>query len=444
MNESIDTIYALASGGGRSGVAVIRISGEYALQALPHFAFHKSPKARYAHFHNFVLEGEFIDQGLILFFPGPNSFTGEDIVEFQLHGSSAVVKKILHELAKIPHFRPARAGEFAKRAFLNGKIDLTAAEGIADLIEAETEMQRRQAAQIMQGNAARFYEGLRQSILEPLSLLEAYIDFPEEDIPEAVLAEIGNNISQLYHKIDDYLRQDRYGEKIRNGFSVVLVGAPNAGKSSLLNLLAKRDAAIVSSKAGTTRDLIEVHMDINGIPVILTDTAGLCVSDDEIEMEGVRRAKNKAAEADILLALFDSSKAADAETIALIDSRTIVLNTKIDLGVKKGAINTPSNPLAYIDISAVTALGVDRLLETITAYLQQAVQKNQNAYIVRERHRIHLQAALVQLALYQQEQALELQAERLRLAARELAIITGKIDVEDLLDNIFSKFCIGK
>lgn len=442
--QPTDTIFATATAPGRSGVAVIRISGPAALAAPPHFGFSAAPAPRHAHFHRFACGGEPIDHGLILYFPAPHSFSGEDIVEFHLHGGMAILRRVLEDLAALPAFRLAEPGEFARRAFLNGKMDLTAAEGLADLIDAETEAQRRQAVRLMSGQAAQFYEGLRQRILEPLALLEAYIDFPEEDIPESVRREVNGRIGNLCRDIGRHLQQDRGGEKIRTGFSVVLLGAPNAGKSTLLNTLAQRDIAIVSHQAGTTRDLIEVHLDLHGLPVILVDTAGLRQSDEPVEMEGIRRAQERAGSADLKLVLIDATAEPDAESLTQIDNRTIILNTKCDKAAPQSILTDGFNPLANIDISSQSGLGIDVLISTLHRTLSDQVPDNQNAYIVRARHRLHLQNACDQLHRYGEETVLELQCERLRLAATELGVITGRIEVEDLLDVIFSRFCIGK
>ena len=288
-----DTIFAQATPIGRSGVAVIRLSGSAAKQALAHFNFHQSPQARYAHYHSFRVGDDLIDQGLILFFPHPHSFTGEDVIEFQLHGGVAILRRMLAELATLPGFRLAEPGEFAQRAFLHGKFDLTAAEGLADLIDAETELQRQQATHHLQGKAATFYDELREKILTPLAYLEAYIDFPEEEIPEQAMQQLHQQIGALQASILDQLDDEKSGERIREGFTIILLGEPNAGKSTLLNAIAKRDIAIVSDIAGTTRDTIEAHIELAGVPVTLIDTAGLREVADRIESEGIKRALKK-------------------------------------------------------------------------------------------------------------------------------------------------------
>lgn len=439
-----DTIYARATAPGRSGVAVIRISGPQACHALEHFGFKKSLKPRYAHLHRFTCNGEMIDEGLILYFPAPHSFTGEDVLEFQHHGGSAIIKRMLEELSSLPDFRHAEAGEFAQRAFLNGKMDLTAAEGLADLIDAETELQRRQAAILMQGHAADFYHDLRDRMLEPLALLEAYIDFPEEDIPESVQKEVNDKIIALQKDIETQLNRAFVGEKIREGFTVVLLGAPNAGKSSLMNALAKRDIAIVSHQPGTTRDALEVSLDLNGLPVTLVDTAGLREQAGDIEQEGIKRARKHAEAADLKLVLFDQTQPADEDSAALLDDTAQIIFTKIDLEEQHPSLSALANSSAALSLSTSNGDGVEQLIQHLHETLSQKIPHNHHAFVVRERHRVNLHTAFEELSFYLDETELEIQCERLRRAAVAIGTITGHIDVEDLLDAIFSRFCIGK
>lgn len=303
------TIFAPATASGKAGVAVIRVSGPQALEAVKKMTAIKTPVPRKAMFSEIhTPDGTAVDNGLVLYFPCPNSFTGEDVVEFQTHGGRAIISAVLSGLAQINGFRPAGRGEFTRRAVENGKMDLTAAEGLADLVDAETEQQRKQALRQMGGALAKIYEDWHDRLLHVLAWMEAYIDFPEEEIPENVSADVRGKIAGLMSEIQVHLNDGRRGEKLRDGFQIAIIGAPNAGKSSLMNRLAQRDVAIVSSTAGTTRDIIEVRLDINGYPVIVADTAGLRDTDEEIEAEGVRRAKARAEEADLVLWLSDALK----------------------------------------------------------------------------------------------------------------------------------------
>jgi tRNA modification GTPase len=430
---------------GRSGVAVIRISGQDALTALPFFGFHKNPEPRKAIYHHFMIPSQrvnastsHLDSGLILYFPAPQSFTGEDCLEFQIHGSIAVIKTFLKHLSALPHFRMAEPGEFARRAFDNGKMDLTAAEGLADLIEAETEWQRAQANYAAGGYVRQFYDRLRDEVLTALALLEAYIDFPDEDIPEATFAEADKNIKQVQQLITQTLSQTLSAEKIREGFTIVILGAPNAGKSSLLNALSQKEAAIVSHQAGTTRDIIEVHLELDGIPVTLVDTAGIRETIDAIESEGIRRALDRAANADIQLVLSDAS-APEAPMIELPPhSVTLFVKSKADLAP------SPAPSSKELQVSVKDEESLIKLLENIKTALHSLIGGNAQHYFIRNRHRQHLQEATTQLEQYTLESDLILKCERLRLAIVEIGAITGVISVDEVLGKIFSTFCIGK
>lgn len=442
-----ETIFALATPMGRSGVAIIRISGPSALSALPRFGYTKTPEPRKAIYHHFTLplqkgeiKNEILDSGLILFFPGPQSFTGEDSLEFQIHGSIAVIKTFLSQLSEIPKFRTAVAGEFARRAFENGKMDLTASEGLADLIEAETEWQRRHANYAAQGHIAKRYASLRKSIMTPLALLEAYIDFPDEDIPDAVYQEVGELIDTTKNEISQILKETLSAEKIKEGISVVILGEPNVGKSTLLNTLSRKDAAIVSSEAGTTRDIIEVNLDIGGYPITLIDTAGIRETENPIEQEGIKRAKEKARNADLKLLLIDASAINTPEVLSLKDDNSIVVRTKSDLGHATNAADHGD----VLDITVKDEKTITNLLEKIREWVSEHYAFESQPLYIRERHRECLNNALTELSLYNEEKILELQCERLRLATIEIGKITGEVNVEELLDIIFSAFCIGK
>ncbi len=386
--------------------------------------------------------GEVVDDGLALWFPAPNSFTGENVVELHLHGGTAATAAATRALAALPGYRLAEPGEFTRRAFENAKLDLTEAEGLADLVDAETDAQRRQARRQMAGELGDLYEQWRAALLSALAHFEAEIDFAEEDIPPDLHARAVGEVRAISTAVAAHLDDKRRGEILRGGVSVAIVGPPNAGKSSLLNRLAGRDAAIVSATAGTTRDVIEVHLDLGGFPVILADTAGLRVSGDDIEQEGVRRAKRRADEADLKLAVFDGATwpNLDPTTLALCDDDTIRVVNKIDLGVASDA--------GFIGVSALSGAGLDALEAALSSAVAQRFQPSAAPALTRARHRAALeecQASFARfLAASEKKGAPELAAEDLRLAARALGRITGRVDVEEILGVIFAEFCIGK
>jgi tRNA modification GTPase len=448
-----DTIFALSSGPGPAGVAVIRLSGPHAGSVLDRL-MGKRPKAREATHARFAD----LDEGLALWFPGPRSFTGEDVAELHLHGGRAVVSAMLARLAAEPGCRLAEPGEFTRRAFDHGKLDLTAAEGLADLIAAETETQRRQALRQMQGALGEVYEGWRGRLIGALALVEADIDFADEDLPPAIVAQAMRDVEALQAEMAAHLADQRRGERLRDGLSVVILGPPNAGKSSLLNWLARRDAAIVSATAGTTRDVIELHLDLGGFPVVLADTAGLRESADAIETEGIRRALARAQQADLKLILLDATIAPDAVTTAQIDDQAVVVVNKIDLLPGRGGGREAESPLPLrgrvrvggrsgpdaLPISVKTGEGLDKLLSALTTRVATALQPGESPALTRLRHRQALEDCVGALVRARAATAPELRAEDLRLAARALGRITGRVDVEDVLDVIFRDFCIGK
>ena len=433
-----ETIFALSSGRGPAGVAVVRVSGNRAGAAASQLAGQPLPTPRVAALRALrdPETGETIDQSLILWFPAPASFTGEDVAEFHVHGGPAVVSGVLTALGRQEGLRPAEPGEFTRRAFLAGKMDLTQVEGLADLINAETEAQRRQALRQMQGVLTDLYEGWRTRLIRALAYVEADIDFSDEDdVPEHVSAQVRGSIESLSAEISQHLADGSRGERLRDGLSVAIIGKPNAGKSSLLNALAKRDVAIVSNIAGTTRDIIEVHLNLGGYPVTLIDTAGLRETDDPVEAIGVARARARAEAADLRLHLTPFG-----EEPALADDNTLAVVTKVDLvdgactGVQDGRFH----------ISVMSGAGLGDLVAHLADWAGKALSGGESVLLTRERHRhalencrAHLQAALVQPDLV-------LMAEDMRLAARALGRITGRVDVEDLLDVIFRDFCIGK
>lgn len=434
MTKAYPTIVALSSGAGRAGVAVVRVSGERVRFAVETIAG-SIPEARKATYRALRdPDGAIIDHGLVLFFPAPASFTGEDVTEFHIHGSRAVQSRLLSVLTALPGLRLAEPGEFTRRAFEAGKLDLAAVEGLADLIDSETEWQRKQALRQMEGALGQAAATWRSRLIEAMMLLEAEIDFSDEgDVGGPLIAEAVARAQGVLGSLQVALGSFAAGERVREGFVVVLAGPPNAGKSSLLNALARRDVAIVSPIAGTTRDAIEVRLDLGGIPVVLVDTAGLRESADEVEAEGVRRARQKATHADLVLRL----RSPDSEPERDIGTTEIVVATKLDLG--------GSTRPGEVGVSAVTGAGLPELIALIASRLGRLGQA-EPALVTRERQRVAIldaMAAIDRAALLPQEQP-ELIAEEFRLAVRALERLIGKVDVEDVLDSLFSGFCIGK
>jgi tRNA modification GTPase len=442
-----DTIFALATAPGRAGVAMVRISGPGAAAALRDLAGALPPprQVRHAHFRD-PQNGEMLDDGIALYFAAPASMTGEDVAELQLHGSRAVIAAIFAALGRRPGFRLAEPGEFTKRAFLNGKLDLTAAEAVADLVEAETAAQRRQALRQLGGEFGRRCEDWRGRLIAAQARLEAEIDFPEEGLPAEQWAEARRALAALRDEIAAELADDRRGERLRDGVSVAILGPPNAGKSSLMNALARREVAITSHLAGTTRDVIEVALDLGGYPVVLADTAGLRDSADVIEEEGVRRARARAASADLKLMVLDATRPEEAAAMrALIDAQTIVVANKIDL-LRGGNAGWPDvlGGGAALRCSVTTGEGVAALIARLGAAVEAALTAQAAPLVTRTRHRQALEACVAALDRFAQAELPELAAEDLRAAARALGRITGRVDVEDMLDALFREFCIGK
>ena len=441
-----ETIFALASAPGRSGVAVIRVSGPRTGVVLDGIAGLPRPQARRAALRQFrSAQGAVIDQGLALWFEGPASFTGEDCAEFHVHGGTAVIEAMTDRLAELGA-RPAEAGEFTRRAFQNGKMDLTEAEGLADLIDAETEGQREQALSQMTGALRTLYEDWREQLISVLAAIEGEVDFPdEEDVPETLSETAGPPLLDLSEALTAHLEDGRRGERVRDGFSIALIGEPNAGKSTLLNALARRDAAIVTDIPGTTRDVVEVRLVIAGFPVIMADTAGLRDAADQVEAEGVRRALDRGQNADLRLGVVDVSR----ETLPakLLDSLTsedaLILN-KVDQGAQLHVSDELG--MTRFELSAKSGSGLSALEGWIEGVVRDRLSRRESPALSRARHRQaveraleHLQAARSQLA-----RAPELAASDVHLAIRALESLTGRIDVEDVLDRVFSQFCIGK
>ncbi len=439
MAHILDTIYALSTPPGRSAVAVVRVSGPFAHESLKALTqAQQFPTLRQAVLRKIAFNGKPIDSAVVVIFAAPSSFTGENIVEYQLHGGWSVVQSLLHSLSQMDGHRMALPGEFTRRAFENGKLDLTEAEAVADLIDAETEAQRLQALDQLSGSLEAIYEDWKNGLAHTLALMEADLDFSDQDLPDDMLLKVRPDISALVQQISNHLDDNRRGERLRNGFRVAILGAPNAGKSSLLNALAPRDAAIVSPTAGTTRDVIEVHLDLGGFAVIMADTAGIRgETPDAIESEGIRRALAHADQADLKILMFDGTKDADAATLNLIDENALLVINKYD----DPAFRTPSNG---INISTRNGYGLDILLQKIVQHLEAQIGARSTPALTRARHREALEKARDALARSMTAALPELAAEDMRMAIRHLGSITGRVDVEDLLDMIFRDFCIGK
>ncbi|MCB9982906.1 MAG: tRNA uridine-5-carboxymethylaminomethyl(34) synthesis GTPase MnmE [Rhodospirillales bacterium] len=442
-----DTIFALASGPGRVGVAVIRVSGPQSWAGLQALTGRADFTPRMAALVDLRVKDsrETLDRALVLPFKAPASYTGEDTVEYHLHGGRAVVDAVLGALAGLEGHRMAEPGEFTRRAFENGKMDLTEAEAVADLIDAETQAQRLQALSQMGGALMGLYEGWSETLKRALAHLEADIEFPDEDLPEGIAPEITADLNEISQEMEDHLNDNRRGERLREGITIVVIGAPNVGKSSLVNALAQRDVAITSEMAGTTRDVIEAHLDLGGYPVILADTAGLrpdqigAEGQEGIESEGIRRALTRAEQADITLLVFDASAPeVDAHTLALIDERAILLANKMDKGGAKAQID------AALPISVASGEGLSELLRVLEERIRGMIGVREAPALTRQRHRSHIEEALEALQRSLNADLPELVAEDVRLAVRSLGRITGRVDVEDLLDVIFRDFCIGK
>jgi tRNA modification GTPase len=446
MPSHSTTIYALATPPGRSGVAVVRISGANARAALAALTDRELPKPRVATLRRLIGKDALpVDDALVLWFPAPHSFTGEDVAELHLHGGPAVIAATLAALSAQQGLRLAEPGEFTRRAFDHDKLDLAQVEGIADLIAAETEMQRRQALRQAEGALSRRLETWRTDLARVLARLEAYIDFPDEDLPQQLLASINLEIEEIAHSLGRELA-GHAAERLRDGLTVAILGAPNVGKSSIINKLAQREAAIVSSIAGTTRDVIEVRMDVAGYPVTLADTAGLRASADEIEAEGVRRALGRAEHADLKLLVFDGGHwpRIDPETAKLIDDQAICVVNKADLLREPEPVAVEGR--AVLKVSCKTGLGLDALVAEIAVRARGAMggAMSGGEVLTRARHRAAVEEAKVALGRAGAVGQLELKAEDLRLAVRAIGRIAGRVDVEEVLDLIFKEFCIGK
>jgi len=442
------TIYALSTGPGASGLAVIRVSGENTAEVVKKLTGSKLPTPRVATLKKFNKNGgkELIDEGVIIWFPGPNSYTGEDLAEFHVHGSRAVIKAMHLAISKIKNCRLAEPGEFTKRAFQNGRINLLKAESIADLISAETEIQRKQALKIMSGKSSDKFNLWREKLLKILSHIEAKIDFPEEDLSQNIINEIQKKSNDVLNEIKKTLNDQKVGERIREGFKIAILGPPNSGKSSLLNYLSKRDVAIVSEIAGTTRDVIETHLNLDGYPVVVSDTAGIRSSKNEIEKKGIKIALKRAEDADLKLVIV-SVKNLDFTAVLkkLLMKNAILVVNKSDL--VKGKLNSKFKKYDHLLISIKKDLNLNKLITKIKSKLKNKFTTTEDILITRERHRQNLINCAQHLEKFQKKKSVQdfdKAAEDLRLATRHLGMIVGKVDVEELLGSIFNDFCIGK
>ena len=442
------TIYALSTGPGISGVAVIRISGPVTKEVIKKLTSSNLPTPRLATIKKFkkINTNELIDEGILLWFPGPQSYTGEDMAEFHVHGGRAVIEAIHNSISKIENCRLAEPGEFTKIAFQNGKINLLKAESISDLISSETEIQRQQAIKIMSGKSSDKFNLLRKKLLKILSNVEAKIDFPEDDLPEDVIENIKNDSKTIREEIQKILNDQKVGERIREGFKIAIVGPANVGKSSLLNYLSKRDVAIVSEIAGTTRDVIEAHLNVDGYPVIVSDTAGIRESKDEIEKKGIKLALKRAEDADLNIIILEP-KSVDFTSFLndLADEKGIIVVNKSDLGTEE--LDEKIKKFNPISISIKEEKNLDKLIYLIKKKLINKFITSEDIIITRERHRENLEQCVFNLKNFEErneQKDFDKAAEDLRLATRHLGVIVGKVDVEEILGSIFSDFCIGK
>jgi tRNA modification GTPase len=442
MSVDHPTIFALSSGRPPAAIAVVRVSGPAARAALE--AICKLPEPRRAALRRLrdPASKSVLDDALVLWLPGPATETGEDMAELHLHGGRAVVAAVLDALARLPGLRGAEAGEFTRRAFENGRLDLTAVEGLADLVFAETEAQRAQAMRQFQGDLGKRVEDWRQRLIGALALVEARIDFSDQEVPDNLIEPALYAARELAEDIEKTLRDEHRGERLREGLIVAIAGPPNAGKSSLLNRLARREAAIVSPYPGTTRDVIEVHLDLGGYPMTLLDTAGVRDSDDPVEEEGVRRAQARADAADLVLWVEDATQVAGGKSEL---KKQWFVHNKVDL--LDSATKQPVESANIFEISALTGTGLERLAAELAKFAAEFFSIGEPALVTRQRHRDALREsadALGRALAAGPTGQEELIAEELRLAARALGRLAGRVDVEDVLDVIFRDFCIGK
>ena len=442
------TIYALSSGIGVAGVAVVRISGPDTKNVVTQLISGRFPEPRVATLKkvNNSNKTELIDEGIIIWYPAPNSYTGEDMAEIQVHGSRAVIKALLDTISNFKKCRMAEPGEFTKLALKNGKINLLKAESIGDLISSETDLQMKQALKVIAGSNLKKFETWREDVLKILSNIEAKIDFPDEDLPKEILNDIKKKSDNIIHEMEASLQDNKVGQIIRDGFKIAIIGPPNVGKSSLLNYLSNRDVAIVSEIAGTTRDVIETHLNINGYPVIISDTAGIREAKDEIEKKGIKLSLKKADEADLNIIIIEAkSKENRGFLDKYINEKTLLVVNKIDK--ESDIISSDLKKLNPILVSIKNQKNIDVLINLIKDKIKSRFLGSENVLITRARHRENLEDCLKNLKKFKNKNDIndfDKAAEDLRLATRSLGKITGKVDVEEILDSIFNDFCIGK
>lgn len=440
------TIYALSTVWGKSGIAVIRLSGKDVLNVVSKMTTIDITKIKERHaYYTEIFDKdtkELLDKCLVIYFKSPHSFTGEDILEINCHGSKAVLTSILNSLNSFDGLRLAEPGEFSKRAFYNQKMDLTEADGLADLIDAETKEQQKYALRQMEGNLKNLYSSWREDLVKVLSILEAFIDFPDEDIPENLYNEVLNTVFKVREGIKKHLANNNVNERLRNGFRIVIAGDANAGKSSLINTLVKRNAVIVSDIAGTTRDAIDINLDISGYPVVITDTAGIRETDNAIEKIGIDIAKNRISEADIVIMLYDGNGVFKTLGANVEEEKIIYVANKVDLLAenKKKEIAKKNHLL----ISAKYNIGINELVDVLLNKIKESFSSSSNFLITRMRYRHNLEDCLGCLDKFSLNKEIELAAEDIRLACRFIGKITGAVEVDEVLDNIFGSFCIGK
>lgn len=440
MNK--DTIFALSTARGKAGISVIRISGPDSLKLAVQISQKNDLQPNYMYLSKITYKNEHVDNAMIVFFKSPHSFTGEDVIELHLHGSLAIIEKITKILLDLGA-RYAEAGEFSRRAYLNGKMDLTAIEGLDDLINSQTDAQLRHSLRHMSGEFKKMCDDWREMLLKSQSLMEAYLDFPDEEIPNEVIEKADSFRLNLVESLDKMLQDNRRGEILRSGISLVILGRPNVGKSTMMNYLSKRDIAIISDIEGTTRDILESHINIGGYPFILSDTAGIRKTEDVIESEGVSRAINLAENADIKVVMLDPKNLNIEDSIKNIsDKNTIIVVNKIDL-IDKNTIQEIQDK-GIVPISLKSASGMDNLLKALIDKAKDVVDVGDDVVITRARHRKHIEKARDALDNCDFRGDLVLCAEDLRIAAKELSCLTGVIDTEEILGEIFQNFCIGK